>query len=126
MALNANGGFISENKNPDLVRFANDQTNTALILDGVVEKIMRLGPPMPEIIFGNYQFRDVTEAKRAEKESSMFFFEVESEDGLVLVVASDESMWAIMASHPLAVEIPAELDVQLGWTYTVETGFVSN
>lgn len=126
MALNANGGLISENKNPDLVRFANDQTNTALILDGVVEKIMRLGPPMPEIIFGNYQFRDITEEKRAEKESSMFFFEVESEDGLVLVVASDESMWAIMASHPLAVEIPAELDVQLGWTYTVETGFVSN
>ena len=126
MALNANGGLISEDKNPDLVRFANDQTNTALILDGVVEKIMRLGPPMPQIIFGNYQFRDVTEAKRAEKESSMFFFEVESEDGLVLVVSSDESMWAIMASHPLAVEIPAELDVQLGWTYTVETGFVSN
>jgi len=126
MALNANGGLISEDKNPDLVRFANDQTNTALILDGVVEKIMRLGPPMPQIIFGNYQFRDVTEAKRVEKESSMFFFEIESEDGLVLVVASDESMWAIMASHPLAVEIPAELDVQLGWTYTVETGFVSN
>lgn len=126
MALNANGGLISENKNPDLVRFANDQTNTALILDGVVEKIMRLGPPLPEIIFGNYQFRDITEEKRVEKESSMFFFEVESENGLILQVASDESMWAIMASHPLAVEIPSDLDVQLGWTYTAENGFVSN
>ena len=126
MALNANGGLIAENKNPNLVRFANDQTNTALILDGVVEKIMRLGPPMPEIIFGNYQFRDVTEAKREETGSTMFFFEVESEDGLILQVSSDESMWAIMASHPLAVEIPSNLDVQLGWTYTSENGFASN
>lgn len=126
MALNINGGLISENKNPDLVRFANDQTNTALILDGVVEKIMRLGPPMPEIIFGNYQFRDITEEKRAETGSSMFFFEVESEDGLILQVSSDESMWAIMASHPLAVEIPSNLDVQLGWTYNSENGFASN
>jgi hypothetical protein len=126
MVLNANGGLTSENKNADLVKFDNDQIKTALILNDVVEKIMNLGPPMPQIIFGNYQFRDVTEAKRAETGSSMFFFEVESEDGLVLVVSSDESMWAIMASHPLAVEIPAELDVQLGWTYTVETGFVSN
>ena len=126
MALNANGGLIAENKNPNLVRFANDQTNTALILDGVVEKIMRLGPPMPEIIFGNYQFRDVTEAKREETGSTMFFFEVESEDGLILQISSDESMWAVMASHPLAVEIPSDLDVQLGWTYTSENGFISN
>lgn len=126
MALNINGEFISENKHPDLVRFDNNQTNTALILNGIVEKIMRLGPPMPEILFSNYQFRDITEEKRAEKGSSMFFFEVESEDGLILQVSSDESMWAIMASHPLAVEIPSDLDVQLGWTYTSENGFVSN
>jgi hypothetical protein len=87
---------------------------------------MNLVPPMPEIIFGNYQFKDTTEEKRAEKGSSRFFFEVESEDGVVLPVSSDESFWSIMASHPLAVEIPDNLDVQLGWTYTVENGFVSN
>lgn len=126
MALNSNGGFILENKNPDLFKFANAKTNTALILDGIVEKIIRLESPMPEIMFSNYQFRDVTEEKRAETGRSAFFFEVESEDGLVLMVASDESMWAIMASHPLAVEIPSNLDVQLGWTYTSENGFVSN
>jgi nicotinamide mononucleotide adenylyltransferase len=126
VVLNLDGGLTVQGAEPDLLTSNITFIKVAFILNNVVEKIMNLVPPMPEIIFGNYQFRDVTEAKRAEKESSKFFFEVESEDGVVLPVSSDESFWSIMASHPLAVEIPAELDVQLGWTYTVETGFVSN
>ena len=87
---------------------------------------MNVEPPLPQIVLSNYQFRDTTEEKRAEHNSSMFFFEVESEDGLILQVSSDESMWACMASHPLAVEIPNDLDVKVGWSYTSENGFVSN
>ena len=126
MALNINGEVSKETNISNIIPTPRNLTKVALILNNVVEKIMGLGAPMPEIIFSNYQFRDVTEEKRAEKGTSMFFFEIESENGLVLTVTSDESTWAIMASHPLAVEIPDELDVQLGWTYSVETGFVSN
>ena len=126
MAINSQGGLNIEGVGQPFQPSA-IFVSVALILNNVVEKIMSLGPPMPEIIFGNYQFKDETEEKRAETGSSRFFFEVKSEDGLKsLPVSSDESFWSIMASHPLAVEIPAELDVQVGWSYTVENGFASN
>ena len=126
MSLNLNGGLTVQGAEPNLLTSNITFIKVALILNNVVEKIMNLVPPMAEIIFGNYQFKDTTEEKRAEKGSSRFFFEVESEDGVVLPISSDESFWSIMASHPLAVEIPNNLDVQVGWTYTVENGFVSN
>ena len=126
MAINLDGP-LNVQENPSFLSLPhNNSVNLAFIINSIVERIMKVMPPLPEILSSEYTFKDLTESKRAEKESSMFFFEVESKDGLVLAVSSDESMWALISSLPLGVEIPSDLDVQIGWTYTVEDGFVSN
>jgi hypothetical protein len=98
----------------------------AFIINGVVEKIMIVKSPLPEIVAGEYTFTDTTEQGRIKNNNNNFYFELEANGGEILKISSDEGMWSLMSSHPLGVEIPADLDVQIGWTYTAENGFVSN
>jgi hypothetical protein len=98
----------------------------AFIINGVVERIMIVKSPLPEIVAGEYTFTNTTEQGRIEKNNNNFYFELEANSGEILKISSDESMLALMSSLPLGVEIPSDIDVQVGWTYTAENGFVSN
>ena len=98
----------------------------AFILNDTVESVMNLAQPFPEIVLGPYTFTDKTQESKKELGPDIFEFVIESENGKSLIINSPEDMWAIMASNPLIVKVPDNLDVQVGWTYNTEHGFVSN
>ena len=126
MSIQMNGP-VNLNGDPAVLNLSQDgRAKLAFVINGVVEKIMIVRPPLPEIVAGEYTFTDTTEQGRINNNNNNFYFELESDTGQILPISSDESLWALMSSLPLAVEIPSDLDVQLGWTYTSENGFISN
>ena len=126
MSIDFNGS-LNLNGDINLLNLTVDgRIKLAFIINEVVERIMVVKSPLPEIVASSYTFTDKTEQKRIENNNNNFYFELASDSEEVLPISSDESMWALMSSCPLGVEIPSDLDVQLGWTYTAENGFVSN
>jgi len=114
---------VNKKENLDDFPYKVEFIQMAFILNNIVERVMNLAQPFPEIVLGPYTFTDKTEENKKELGPNIFQFIIESENGKSLIINSSEDLWAIMASNPLIVKVPDDLDVQAGWSYTDKDGF---
>jgi hypothetical protein len=116
------------NKNQELTDFPEkvEFVQLAFILNDIVEKVMNFPQTFSEVVLSGYTFIDKTEEKKEELGPEIFEFILESKNGKTLKIHSTEEMWAILASNPLVLKVPDDLDVQFGWRYTSQHGFMSN
>jgi hypothetical protein len=92
------------------------RTMLAFIIDNKVEKVLNTIDPMPAILTNGYSFLDKT-SESSETPPGQFLFEISNEQEGSLTINADESLFAILQSNPLVVEIPEGLEVQIGWNY---------
>jgi hypothetical protein len=113
------------NKNEDLINFSEkvEFIQLAFILNNIVEKVMNHNKIFSDIVLNDYIFTDKTKENTENYDTGMFEFTLNSKNGNILNIRSSEDLWAIMASNPLIVKVPDDLDVQSGWRYTDKDGF---
>lgn len=90
--------------------------NLAFIIDGKVEKILNTFEEMAVIFLNGYSFVDKT-TETENHPAGQFLFEVSNEEYGNMEINSDESLFTILQSNPLIVEIPEGIEVQVGWNY---------
>jgi hypothetical protein len=90
----------------------------AFVINNKVEKITDMYKGLVYAFLQTELVRDLSEEVRAETGNDRYFvIELTGTTFRPQRITCDESMWSMVMSNPVYVEIPADLDVQVGWSY---------
>jgi hypothetical protein len=90
----------------------------AFVLNNKVEKVTEMPKGLVYMFLESESISDLTEEVRASTGNDKYFvIELHGSGYNPHRITCDEGMYSMVLSNPTYVEIPEELDVQVGWSY---------